>query len=398
MDTTNSSEKPQRRVKHGQRPTEPLADWPAEFGAAGAEQPAATSGDAPDLQQLKALALAATPGPWFTRPITDDDLYARGLAIVAENGKTLSDEDAGPGDKDATYIAAANPAVVLDLIARIERTAAPAPEVDPEKDFSDWMEKRGALGAGAVPERIFFAGHSAGRRAAVSAATKPTADAETLKRVCDLLRIGELARTPGVILTNIENLIRRESCLVAVEREFFMAPVERDDDFPDEDPGDECILNWATAPSEYVDQFRASLLATKPAAAPGVPEGFVIVPKLPTEEMIAASMAPAIYDGTTHTLARRGNLGVWSKMIAAAPAPAASTIGAAQTADQVREQALEEAALAAEAQNRVGYEWVKDSLWDNIIKRVPAAIRALKRPATTHNSEAGATQTTEGAE
>ena len=52
------------------------------------------------------------------------------------------------------------------------RAAAPspgtAPEADPEKDFSDWMERRGALGAGAVPERIFFAGHSAGRRSALA--------------------------------------------------------------------------------------------------------------------------------------------------------------------------------------------------------------------------------------
>jgi len=43
-----------------------------------------------------------------------------------------------------------------------------APEADPEKDFSDWMERRGALGAGAVPERIFYAGHSAGRRSALA--------------------------------------------------------------------------------------------------------------------------------------------------------------------------------------------------------------------------------------
>jgi hypothetical protein len=54
-----------------------------------------------------------------------------------------------------------------------------APEADPEKDFSDWMERRGALGAGAVPERIFFAGHSAGRRAAL--ASRPAeVDAEGL--------------------------------------------------------------------------------------------------------------------------------------------------------------------------------------------------------------------------
>jgi flagellar biosynthesis/type III secretory pathway protein FliH len=36
---------------------------------------------------------------------------------------------------------------------------------------------------------------------------------------------------------------------------------------------------------------------------------------------------------------------------------------------------LEEAARIAEQQDRTGREWVRDSLWANIIGRVPAAIR-----------------------
>lgn len=63
-------------------------------------------------------------------------------------------------------------------------------------------------------------------------------------------------------------------------------------------------------------------------------------------------------------------------------APAASTTGAAQTADQVRDQALEEAAAAM---NQV-------PMWSNcsiLISDAQAVIRALKRPTTTHNSEAG---------
>ncbi|NYE62224.1 hypothetical protein FHW58_003439 [Duganella sp. 1224] len=43
-----------------------------------------------------------------------------------------------------------------------------------------------------------------------------------------------------------------------------------------------------------------------------------------------------------------------------------------------RNSVLEEAAIEAERQDRTGREWVRDSVWDNIIKRVPAAIRALK--------------------
>jgi hypothetical protein len=46
-----------------------------------------------------------------------------------------------------------------------------------------------------------------------------------------------------------------------------------------------------------------------------------------------------------------------------------------------RDAILEEAAVCAEQQNRVGREWVKDSLWDAIIRRVPEAIRRLKSNA-----------------
>jgi hypothetical protein len=56
-----------------------------------------------------------------------------------------------------------------------------------------------------------------------------------------------------------------------------------------------------------------------------------------------------------------------------------------------RDAVLEEAARCAEVQNRVGYEWVKDSVWDNIIKRVPAAIRALKGKSGSEGAADAAT-------
>ena len=96
MDTTNSSENQQRRIKHGQRPTEPLAGWPAEFGAAGAEQPAATSGDAPADEQWM-FDLAA-------------EYESRGAGLY------------GP----ITFTAQQLPNFVQAVIARIERAASPA--------------------------------------------------------------------------------------------------------------------------------------------------------------------------------------------------------------------------------------------------------------------------------
>lgn len=42
-----------------------------------------------------------------------------------------------------------------------------------------------------------------------------------------------------------------------------------------------------------------------------------------------------------------------------------------------RNAVIEECARAAEAQDRVGYEWVRDSLWDTICRRAGANVRRL---------------------
>jgi hypothetical protein len=38
---------------------------------------------------------------------------------------------------------------------------------------------------------------------------------------------------------------------------------------------------------------------------------------------------------------------------------------------------IEACAIAAEGQDRTGYEWVRESLWDNILARAGANVRAL---------------------
>lgn len=43
-----------------------------------------------------------------------------------------------------------------------------------------------------------------------------------------------------------------------------------------------------------------------------------------------------------------------------------------------RNALIEECAVAAEAQDRTGREWVRDSLWDAILKRAGRNVRALK--------------------
>lgn len=69
-----------------------------------------------DLNELEALARAATPGPWEATRQTDDECSFMGYFIEAGD-KTISDDGTAPGHADALFIAAANPAAVLDLIA-----------------------------------------------------------------------------------------------------------------------------------------------------------------------------------------------------------------------------------------------------------------------------------------
>ncbi len=53
------------------------------------------------------------------------------------------------------------------------------------------------------------------------------------------------------------------------------------------------------------------------------PAGYKLVPIVPTEQMLNAAMAGASYDSNMAVLARRGLIGNYGKMVAAAPAPAA---------------------------------------------------------------------------
>ncbi|EOD3511823.1 ead/Ea22-like family protein [Cronobacter sakazakii] len=70
-----------------------------------------------DTAKLKAVALAATPGPWRyqkTTPVTDAEISAENHTRVVN----LLAGDVTPANSE--FIAAANPAAVLELIAALE--------------------------------------------------------------------------------------------------------------------------------------------------------------------------------------------------------------------------------------------------------------------------------------
>jgi hypothetical protein len=74
-----------------------------------------------DLQKLKALAEAAPVGPWYP----PDEGSHSGMVFDCDLGSLLSYESIDT-ERDACvkYVAATNPAAVLELIAEIERLTA----------------------------------------------------------------------------------------------------------------------------------------------------------------------------------------------------------------------------------------------------------------------------------
>lgn len=60
----------------------------------------------------------------------------------------------------------------LENAAASQACSSASVAADPLEAYSKWMERRGPLGAGAIPDRIFIAGWAAGQRAGTRAATE----------------------------------------------------------------------------------------------------------------------------------------------------------------------------------------------------------------------------------
>lgn len=88
---------------------------------------------------------------------------------------------------------------------------------------------------------------------------------ETLKLVCDALSIGTAARSRSTIMANVENARRRSDCLWAVEHGFFMVS-EPDEDDPEGEPFETCLLRWGDNPEQYAKRFGEALAASHPVA------------------------------------------------------------------------------------------------------------------------------------
>ena len=69
-----------------------------------------------NVEELKQKALAATPGPWFDAVSSNmNNSVHVSMGIICNTGKNID---------DAAFIAAANPAAILELIAELDELAA----------------------------------------------------------------------------------------------------------------------------------------------------------------------------------------------------------------------------------------------------------------------------------
>lgn len=78
-----------------------------------------------ERERLRELAMNATPGPWTCRiDLTPEDYggeYPSGVAEVPEMLAAETGDGDRPNIANAEFVAAANPAVVLELLDEVER-------------------------------------------------------------------------------------------------------------------------------------------------------------------------------------------------------------------------------------------------------------------------------------
>lgn len=78
--------------------------------------------------------------------------------------------------------------------------------------------------------------------------------------ICGMLGIGSKARTRNTVITNLKNIKRFSEYLHAVERQFFMVEGELNEDYPEDEPEDVCLVNsWGSTKEQYIEQFREAL-------------------------------------------------------------------------------------------------------------------------------------------
>lgn len=93
-----------------------------------------------DIQKLKVLAEAATNGPWIAGEEHESQSF-EGYTVGDSEGWVAMLGTANEDGRNADFIAAANPAAVLDLIAKIERLQRFEIAYQEFSDKTDWVQE-----------------------------------------------------------------------------------------------------------------------------------------------------------------------------------------------------------------------------------------------------------------
>lgn len=234
--------------------------------------PVAQTAPAPTGQPLTRYDLYTVTHQRRIKPMPDGRYYLASEADERQAATAAAAREAGKQEvlsQVGALLGIASAADVQSILKAGAGTGSAAPTINTQ-EFRDLVHAYAAYPADIKPVVAFIERHQASAIAlavqslltASAAVTQSACEAgkrEMLDQVGALFGIGRDARTLSIIEANYRNLVRRTECLAAIEREFFMAPGEPDDEYPDDAPDEECMLNWGASPDGYVEQFRAAL-------------------------------------------------------------------------------------------------------------------------------------------
>ena len=173
-----------------------------------------------DINKLRRLAQAATPGPWYATGKLTRYVEARidgGLIQeVAACGPTKADGGYGPQQEaNASLIAAANPAAINELLDRLEEAE------------SDCLEQARLNGIGASREAALMAKLEAAEKTKSDwlRANAPGGWIDDLRVKCDALhaKIGRMEKRLRLILEEPENTMSNSKAMREMIRQARLA-------------------------------------------------------------------------------------------------------------------------------------------------------------------------------
>jgi hypothetical protein len=91
-----------------------------------------------------------------------------------------------------------------------------------------------------------------------------------VSELADKLGIGSEARTPEVILSNVENAVRRSACLSQIEH-FHTYRMEDEEG----EESEEQLLNWGDSPEDYIKNYK--VVVPQPCSSDPAPDDFPLV-------------------------------------------------------------------------------------------------------------------------